>query len=86
MKYSLRSLMTAVLVGSPLIAGAWLGYRWLYPPFISLPPALNYNAEERRELLRYLNERPCEDVLFDLGGTPSPMPISSAPAQNQPKD
>ena len=81
MKYSLRSLMIAVLVLPPLIAGTWFGYRWLYPPFAGLPPALPpliYSEEERREL--------ASEALFDPGGPPDPMPASSARLRIPPKD
>jgi len=84
MKYNLRSLMIVVLVLPPVLAGGWFGYRWLYPPFIGLPPALSYSEEERRELLRYLNELPRGEALFDPGSPPSLMPSYSAPAPNPP--
>jgi hypothetical protein len=80
MKYSLRSLMVGVMLAPPLLAGGWFGYRWLYPPFVALPPALNFSEEERRELARHLNEMPRGKVLFDPNGPPEAMHTSQAPA------
>ena len=68
----------------PIMAAGWRGYRWLYPPFIPLPPALNYSEAERRELLQFLSEIPRAEAFFDPGGPPDAMHISSSPAQNTP--
>ncbi|MFN0019249.1 MAG: hypothetical protein ACKVP0_13380 [Pirellulaceae bacterium] len=84
MKYSLRSLMILVLVLPPLLAGTWFGYQWLYPPFAGLPPALpplNFSEEERREFRKLASE-----ALFDPGGPPDPMPVSSARSRIPPND
>jgi hypothetical protein len=77
--YSLRSLMILAILGPPLLAGGWFGYRWLHPPFVGLPPALNFSEEERRELARYLNEMPRGKALFDPNGPPEAMRTSQTP-------
>jgi hypothetical protein len=76
MKYTLRSLRIVVVLLPPALAGVWSGYRWLYPSFTPLPPPL------REFTLEELNRAPWNEMsvgepLFDPGGPPEPMGITS---------
>ena len=87
MKYSLRSLMIAVLIGPPLLA--WCGmpiYRWLTTPkplnitkpYTVAPPQLGIYVPDE-VVIGYPSPERWKEILAE-----ERLPSSSAPAPNPP--